>query len=89
MTSGQPLLTHSPSLAEFYASPFDDPAFDWGYVTTPQADLYDAVFPQARGKMLGGSSGVNGMIWDRASRREYDAWEHVRGHRMTRLAICP
>jgi choline dehydrogenase-like flavoprotein len=28
-----------------------------------------------RGKLLGGSSGINGMAWTRASALEYDAWE--------------
>ena len=27
--------------------------------------------------MLGGTSGINGMIWNRASQKEYDAWEQV------------
>ena len=78
-----PLNPKSPVLVEYYSSPIGDPAFDWEYVTTPQANLYNATLPQTKGKMLGGSSGINGMVWDRASQREYDAWEQVGGYRMT------
>ena len=77
------LSLKSPVLVEYYSSPIGDPAFDWEYVTTPQANLYNATLPQTKGKMLGGSSGINGMVWDRASQREYDAWEQVGGYRMT------
>ena len=73
-------------------SPIGDPAFDWRFVTVPQVNLYNATLPQTRGKMLGGTSGLNGMVWDRASRREYDAWEQVGdytvGERFTTFYRC-
>jgi choline dehydrogenase len=47
---------------------------DWGYYTTPQQHLLDRRIPQARGKVLGGSSSVNGMLWVRGNRANYDAW---------------
>ncbi|KAI0780702.1 alcohol oxidase [Trametes elegans] len=43
----------------------------------PQPALNNATTLQARGKMLGGSSGLNFMAWNRASTKEYDAWEQL------------
>ncbi len=47
---------------------------DWGYYTTPQTHLLDRKIPQTRGKVLGGSSSVNGMVYVRGNRANYDAW---------------
>ena len=48
--------------------------FDWGYYTTPQENANNRKIPQTRGKVLGGSSSVNGMLWVRGNRANYDAW---------------
>ncbi|SDH10127.1 choline dehydrogenase [Sinosporangium album] len=50
--------------------------YDWAYTTTPQRGLYDRVLAWPRGKVLGGSSSINGMIYVRGHRRDYDAWEY-------------
>ena len=48
---------------------------DWGYQTIPQAETENAVHFVAAGKVLGGSSGINGMMHFRGDRSSYDAWE--------------
>ncbi|KAI9066178.1 GMC oxidoreductase [Trametes sanguinea] len=48
-------------------------SFDWLFSSVPQPGLGGKVLSVPRGKMLGGSSGINGMAWGRASAREYDA----------------
>jgi choline dehydrogenase-like flavoprotein len=48
---------------------------DWAYETMPQAFTDDAVLSWPRGKVLGGSSGINGMMHVRGDRASYDAWE--------------
>jgi choline dehydrogenase len=48
--------------------------FDWGYKSVPQADAWDRVVPQTRGKLLGGSSSVNGMLFVRGNRKNFDDW---------------
>ncbi|OJT05709.1 Alcohol oxidase [Trametes pubescens] len=63
--------------AEFFGRAIGNPAFDWNFQTVPQPALNNASVHQARGKMLGGSSGLNFMAWNRASAKEYDAWEEV------------
>lgn len=62
----------------------DDPAqwpalqrsrFDWGYAyaPAPHADSRNIVIP--RGRVLGGSSAINAMLWYRGHPTDYDAWE--------------
>jgi choline dehydrogenase len=48
---------------------------DWAYETVPQRGAGDAVLQWPRGKVLGGSSGINGMMHVRGDRSSYDAWE--------------
>ena len=48
---------------------------DWAYQTIPQAETDNAVHLWPRGKVLGGSSGINGMMHFRGDRSSYDAWE--------------
>ncbi|KAI0647282.1 hypothetical protein C8Q79DRAFT_1009395 [Trametes meyenii] len=64
-------LVDTPGL---FGQSLGNPAFDWGFHSVPQAGLDGNVIPVSRGKLLGGSSGVNYLAWDRASAKEYDAW---------------
>jgi len=48
---------------------------DWAYSTTAQAGTEDAVHAWPRGKVLGGSSAINGMVHHRGHPDSYDAWE--------------
>jgi choline dehydrogenase-like flavoprotein len=49
--------------------------YDWNLTTVPQPDASNRKFAMTRGKVLGGSSALNLMTWDRASRDDYDSWE--------------
>ncbi|KAI0922405.1 hypothetical protein AcV7_005945 [Taiwanofungus camphoratus] len=51
-----------------------NPEYDWNFVTVPQTNAGGRNLSVSRGKMLGGSSGINGLAWNRASSAEYDAW---------------
>ncbi|ORX95254.1 hypothetical protein BCR34DRAFT_525573 [Clohesyomyces aquaticus] len=51
--------------------------YDWNLTSTPQAGLNSRVIGQTRGKVLGGSSALNLMVWDRATTEEFDAWEDL------------
>jgi choline dehydrogenase len=48
--------------------------FDWGYETTPQAGLDGRRIYFPRGKVLGGSSAMNAMMWIPGDRSDFDAW---------------
>jgi len=47
---------------------------DWGYFTAPEASCNGRRIPLPRGKVLGGSSSVNAMVYIRGNRRDYDEW---------------
>lgn len=51
--------------------------YDWNFTTVPQPHAGNRKWGQARGKVLGGSSALNLMTWDRASQHEYDVWEKL------------
>ena len=46
----------------------------WGYNTTPQAGLNGRCGFQPRGKVMGGSSSVNAMVYTRGNAGDYDRW---------------
>lgn len=47
---------------------------NWAFATVPQAGLNGRRGYQPRGKVLGGSSSVNAMVYIRGQREDYDAW---------------
>ncbi len=47
---------------------------DWGYKSVPQKNALDRVIPMTRGKVIGGSSSVNGMLFVRGNRQNFDDW---------------
>ncbi|KAJ7146033.1 alcohol oxidase [Mycena epipterygia] len=56
-----------------------NPSYDWLFETTPQAGANGRSLAAPRGKMMGGSSGLNLMGWNRASKLEYDVWSTFSG----------
>ena len=51
-----------------------NPRTDWLYATEPEAGLNGRSLRYPRGKVLGGSSSINGMIYMRGQARDYDGW---------------
>ncbi|KAL8691657.1 MAG: hypothetical protein Q9224_004125, partial [Gallowayella concinna] len=54
-----------------------DTDYDWQFATVPQPGLNGRAIPWARGKVVGGSSALNIMTWNRACKEDYDAWEEL------------
>jgi choline dehydrogenase len=50
---------------------------DWGYHTEPQKNLNDRKLFWPRGKVLGGSSSVNAMVYIRGCHSDYDTWRQL------------
>ena len=48
--------------------------YSWNYQTAPQVHLDNRVLPDARGKVLGGSSSINGMCYSRGAPEIFDGW---------------
>jgi len=51
-----------------------DPAFNWRFQTEPEPNTHGRTIAVPRGKGLGGSTLINGMIYVRGQRQDYDAW---------------
>ncbi len=54
-----------------------NPAYDWGYASEPDAKLAGRSLPVPRGRVHGGSSSVNGMIYMRGHSSDYDGWRQM------------
>lgn len=50
------------------------PAYDWSYTTQPDPTVDGRTMGWSGGKMLGGSSSINGMVYVRGNRQDYDRW---------------
>ncbi len=48
--------------------------YGWGFHTEPEAGIANRSLHQPRGKLLGGCSSINGMMYSRGNRKDYDAW---------------
>jgi choline dehydrogenase-like flavoprotein len=64
-----PAITDPARSHELWFSPED-----WGHRTAPQAGCLDREVHWPRGRVLGGSSALNGMIYVRGHRADFDAW---------------
>ena len=64
-------LIHMPAALPF---PIGNRLYDWKYHTEPEPDLNRRKVFHARGKILGGSSSINGMIFQRGNPLDYQRW---------------
>ena len=54
--------------------PMNMSRYDWGFSTEPEPHLGGRVLVTPRGKVLGGSSSINGMVYVRGHARDFDHW---------------
>src|SRR5262249_21075037 len=57
-----------------YGKHFTNPAVNWLYSSEPQAGAGNRRIAQPRGKVIGGSTSINGLLYIRGQREGYDRW---------------
>lgn len=57
-----------------FAFTMKHPKITWGYKTEPEPNMNHRELDWPRGKVLGGSSAINGMVYIRGQREDYDGW---------------
>jgi choline dehydrogenase len=62
---------HMPAALSF---PIGNPRYDWMYRSEPEPFMHGRRIYHARGKVLGGSSSINGMIFQRGNPLDYERW---------------
>ena len=60
-----------------YGKLFDDAKVNWLYKTEPEPELNNRQIIQPRGKVLGGSSSINGLLYVRGQHEDYDHWRQL------------
>jgi choline dehydrogenase len=60
-----------------YGRLFKDTRFNWMYQTEPEPELNNRRIFQPRGKVLGGSSSINGLVYLRGQKEDFDLWRQL------------
>ncbi|MAH84713.1 MAG: choline dehydrogenase [Magnetovibrio sp.] len=60
-----------------YFKTLHNPMTDWSYKTEPDPGLNNRTIDWPRGKTLGGSSSINGLLYIRGQREDYDHWRQL------------
>ncbi len=73
--SDDKFLTNKPGMiGPMHSVPQIKKTVDWGFYSTPQKHILDRKMPVPRGKVVGGSSSINGMVYVRGNRANFDSW---------------
>jgi choline dehydrogenase-like flavoprotein len=60
-----------------YAKLFSNPKVNWLYQSEPEPELNNRRIIQPRGKVLGGSSSINGLVYIRGQKEDFDLWRQL------------
>ena len=60
-----------------YGKHFTNPKVNWLYANEPDDGVAGRRIPNPRGKVLGGSSSINGLVYIRGQREDYDHWRQL------------
>ncbi|MEO5968873.1 MAG: choline dehydrogenase [Bdellovibrionia bacterium] len=71
-----------------FAFPIGNPLYDWQYESEPEPYMNGRRIYHARGKVLGGSSSINGMIFQRGNPLDYERWAKDPGMENWSYAHC-
>ena len=85
MDSWWDLYIHMPAALSF---PIGSRFYDWKYESEPEPHMNGRRIYHARGKVLGGSSSINGMIFQRGNPLDYERWANEAGLEQWDYAHC-
>ena len=60
-----------------FAKLINNPAANWLYTSEPEANTHGRRLPVPRGRMLGGSSSINGLAFVRGQAQDFDTWAQM------------
>ena len=63
-----------------YGRHFENPKLNWMYHSSPESETSNRKIFQPRGKVMGGSSSINGLVYIRGQKEDYDNWDPERKH---------
>src|ERR1700723_3516907 len=69
--------------------PMNMPKYNWFYHTGPEPGLGGRKLPTPRGKVLGGSSSINGLVYVRGNPLDFDRWEEEGAHGWSYARVLP
>ena len=69
--------------------PMNSPRYDWRYHAEPEPALGGRSLHTPRGKVLGGSSSINGMVYIRGNALDYDAWQEAGARGWNYAGVLP
>jgi choline dehydrogenase len=78
-------LIHMPAALSM---PIGNPLYDWRYASEPEPHMNGRRVHHARGKVLGGSSSINGMIFQRGNPLDFERWAGDPGMQSWSHAHC-
>ena len=79
------VFIHMPAALAF---PIGNKFYDWMYESLPEPFMNNRKIYHARGKVLGGSSSINGQIWQRGNPMDYERWSKDAGMSSWDFAHC-
>lgn len=69
--------------------PMNMSRYDWGYWSEPEPHLGGRRLACPRGKVIGGSSSINGMVYVRGHARDFDTWANMGAHGWSYADVLP
>src|SRR6201982_1071982 len=66
-----------------------NPAANWLYSSEPEASTNGRLLPVPRGKLLGGSSSINGMVFVRGQAQDFDTWAQMGNRGWSYAEVLP
>ena len=72
-----------------FAKLINNPTANWLYAAEPEASTSGRAIPVPRGKLLGGSSAINGMAFVRGQAQDFDTWAQMGNRGWSYLDVLP